>query len=58
MLLASNQTWLDRARAEILEICSGRIPDFDMISKMKLVIMFIHESLRLYPPVPLLPRHT
>ena len=37
MLLASNQTWQDRACAEVLEICCGRIPDFDMISKMKLV---------------------
>ncbi|KAK2386498.1 cytochrome P450 714C2 [Trifolium repens] len=57
MLLATNQNWQDRARAEVLEICSGRIPDYDMLSKMKQLTMIIHETLRLYPPAPLLLRH-
>jgi cytochrome P450 len=37
MLLATNQNWQDRARAEVLEICRGRIPDYDMLSRMKQV---------------------
>ena len=37
MLLASNQEWQDRVRAEVLEICKGRIPDSNMLSKMKQV---------------------
>lgn len=37
MLLAANQKWQDRVRAEVLEVCGGRIPDYDMIRKMKQV---------------------
>ncbi|MED6214054.1 hypothetical protein PIB30_099235, partial [Stylosanthes scabra] len=53
MLLASNQEWQDRVRAEALEICNGRIPDYHMLSKMKQLTTVIHETLRLYPPLPL-----
>ncbi|TKY47290.1 cytokinin trans-hydroxylase [Spatholobus suberectus] len=56
MLLASNQNWHDRVRAEVLEICRGRIPDFNMLCKMKQLTMVIHESLRLYPPVAVVSR--
>ncbi|XP_061348757.1 cytochrome P450 714C2-like [Gastrolobium bilobum] len=56
MLLASNQNWQDRVRAEVLEICKGRIPDSDMLYKMKQLTMVIHESLRLYPPVSVMSR--
>lgn len=37
MLLAINQEWQDRVRAEVLEICGGSMLDSDMIRKMKLV---------------------
>lgn len=37
MLLASNQNWHDRVRTEVLEICRGSIPDFNMLCKMKQV---------------------
>ncbi|KAH7847629.1 hypothetical protein Vadar_028336 [Vaccinium darrowii] len=56
MLLAANQEWQDHVRAEVLEICGGRIPDYDMIRKMKQLTMVLNESLRLYPPVPTLSR--
>lgn len=56
MLLASNKNWQDCARAKVLEICRGRIPNSDMLSKMKQLTMDIHETLRLYPPAPLLSR--
>ncbi|KAF5470304.1 hypothetical protein F2P56_010825 [Juglans regia] len=56
MLLASNQEWQDRVRAEVLDICPCGTPDADMLRKMKQLTMVIHESLRLYPPVPMLSR--
>ncbi|XWS66284.1 hypothetical protein CRYUN_Cryun05aG0186200 [Craigia yunnanensis] len=56
MLLASNPEWQDKARAEVLEICGGESPDTDMLRKMKTLTMVINESLRLYPPVPILSR--
>ena len=37
MLLASNQEWQARARAEVLDICDARIPNSDMVRKMKTV---------------------
>lgn len=37
MLLAANQEWQERVRAEVLDICKGQVPDGDMIRKMKLV---------------------
>ncbi|KAF9670979.1 hypothetical protein SADUNF_Sadunf13G0125500 [Salix dunnii] len=59
MLLAANKEWQDRVRAEVLEVCgSGCIPDADMLRKMKLLNMVIHESLRLYPPVAVVSRET
>ncbi|KAG7946616.1 hypothetical protein I3843_14G049100 [Carya illinoinensis] len=56
MLLASNQEWQDRVRAEVLDICQGITLDADMLRKMKQLTMVIHESLRLYPPVPAVSR--
>lgn len=56
MLLASNPEWQERIRSEVLEICKGQIPDYDMIRKMKLLTMAINESLRLYPPVAVVSR--
>ncbi|KAK2975008.1 hypothetical protein RJ640_026806 [Escallonia rubra] len=35
MLLASNQEWQDRVRAEALQVCKGHIPNVDMVLKMK-----------------------
>ncbi|KAK2979488.1 hypothetical protein RJ640_002021 [Escallonia rubra] len=35
MLLASNQEWQDRVRAEALHVCKGQIPNVDMVLKMK-----------------------
>ena len=40
MLLAVNQDWQERVRAEVLQVCQGRIPDGDMLNKMKQVISF------------------
>ena len=41
MLLASNPEWQQRVRAEVLEICADRMPDADMVRKMKTVSIYI-----------------
>ncbi|XP_038980808.1 cytochrome P450 714D1-like [Phoenix dactylifera] len=51
MLLALHQEWQDRARAEVMEVCGRRLPDFDMINKMRTLTMVIQETLRVFPPV-------
>ncbi|XAR60841.1 hypothetical protein NMG60_11034365 [Bertholletia excelsa] len=56
MLLAANPAWQDRVRAEVLQISKGQVPDYDMLRKMKELNMVIHESLRLYPPAPIISR--
>ncbi|OVA02197.1 Cytochrome P450 [Macleaya cordata] len=56
MLLASHPEWQARARAEVLHVCEGRVPDPDMLHKMKILTMVIQETLRLFPPAILLIR--
>ncbi|KAF4384402.1 hypothetical protein CsatB_029105 [Cannabis sativa] len=56
MLLAMNPQWQQRARSEVLDICCGQDPNFDMLRKMKQLTMVIHETLRLYPPVSVVSR--
>ncbi|KAH6757757.1 hypothetical protein C2S52_023322 [Perilla frutescens var. hirtella] len=56
MLLASNPRWQQQIRDEVVEICKGQIPDSEMVRKMKLLIMAINETLRLYPPVTVVSR--
>ncbi|KAL4599693.1 hypothetical protein ACB092_11G144400 [Castanea dentata] len=56
MLLASNPEWQQRVRSEVLEICADQMPNVDMVRKMKTLTMVIQESLRLYPPVPVVSR--
>ncbi|XP_047306869.1 cytochrome P450 714C2-like [Impatiens glandulifera] len=57
MLLASNPDWQDRIRKEVLQLVpTGETPDSNMLRKMKQVSMVINETLRLYPPVPVISR--
>ncbi|XP_038720275.1 cytokinin hydroxylase-like [Tripterygium wilfordii] len=56
MLLASNPSWQDKVRAEVMQVCNGGTPSLDHLSKLTLLNMVINESLRLYPPATLLPR--
>ncbi|KAH7544952.1 hypothetical protein FEM48_Zijuj01G0040600 [Ziziphus jujuba var. spinosa] len=56
MLLASNPIWQAKAREEVLQICGGQMPDNEMLPKMKTLTMVIQESLRLYPPAPVITR--
>ncbi|XP_050226703.1 cytokinin hydroxylase [Mercurialis annua] len=56
MLLASNPTWQQRVRDEVLQVCNGQTPSIDHLPKLTLLNMVINESLRLYPPATVLPR--
>jgi cytochrome P450 len=46
----------ERLRAEVLEVLGDRAPTFDDIHKLRYTNMVIQETMRLYPPVWLLPR--
>lgn len=37
MLLGLHPEWQDRARAEVIEVCDGRLPDARSLQKMKIV---------------------
>ncbi|MCO5600388.1 hypothetical protein L7F22_054500 [Adiantum nelumboides] len=58
MLLASNPTWQHRARHEALHLMRlhDGLPNFDMLSRLKVLGMILLESLRLYTPATLLAR--
>ncbi|CAA0831954.1 Cytochrome P450 714A1 [Striga hermonthica] len=58
MLLASNPEWQTRVRLEVHQVSQGRVPDLDMLRKMKQLHMVIQETMRLYPPTPTLSRET
>ncbi|KAH9324592.1 hypothetical protein KI387_004770, partial [Taxus chinensis] len=49
MLLSLNPNWQERIRTEVMEITQGRIPDAEMLFKMKNMSMVLSESMRLYP---------
>ncbi|KAF8675966.1 hypothetical protein HU200_047466 [Digitaria exilis] len=50
--------WQERARQEVLTHFGRAIPDFDSLSRLKIVTMILYEVLRLYPPIVLLTRRT
>ncbi|CAD6265419.1 unnamed protein product [Miscanthus lutarioriparius] len=56
MLLATNPSWQDKARAEVASVCGDAPPTADHIPKLTVLQMVINETLRLYPPATLLPR--
>ncbi|OVA09412.1 Cytochrome P450 [Macleaya cordata] len=56
MLLATNPSWQNKVRAEVVQVCNGEAPSTDHLPKLTLLNMVINESLRLYPPVSILPR--
>ncbi|KAK7316578.1 hypothetical protein RJT34_00143 [Clitoria ternatea] len=52
VVLSMHQNWQEKARAEVLDICGKRQPDFEAINRLKTVTMVLNEVLRLYPPLP------
>nr|CAB3458725.1 unnamed protein product [Digitaria exilis] len=60
-LLCTHPEWQDKLREEVRRECGGdrdRPPTHDMLNKLKLMNLFILETLRLYSPVPFIRRRT
>ncbi|RCV14174.1 hypothetical protein SETIT_2G404500v2 [Setaria italica] len=60
-LLSTHPEWQDKVREEVRRECGGdkdRAPTHDMLNKLKLMNLFVLETLRLYSPVPLIRRRT
>ncbi|CAO2207690.1 unnamed protein product [Urochloa humidicola] len=59
VLLSMHPEWQDRAREEVLRVfAAGTAPDYDGLSRLKIVTMVLYEVLRLYTPVPAVHRRT
>ncbi|CAL4964535.1 unnamed protein product [Urochloa decumbens] len=63
VLLSMHPEWQDRAREEVLRVFPGgaagtTAPDYDGLSRLKIVTMVLYEALRLYTPLPAVHRRT
>ncbi|KAH7443491.1 hypothetical protein KP509_02G036900 [Ceratopteris richardii] len=57
MLLAAHPEWQERVREEVRTACDAfGFPTSDSLHRLKLLSMVLNESLRLYPPVPIMTR--
>ncbi|TVU37670.1 hypothetical protein EJB05_10998 [Eragrostis curvula] len=52
-LLSTHPEWQDKLREEVRRECGDEVPTGDMLNKLKLVNMFLLETLRLYGPLRL-----
>ncbi|KAL5198165.1 hypothetical protein ABZP36_001677 [Zizania latifolia] len=55
-LLSTHPEWQEKLREEVAVECGDQVPTSDMLTKLKLVNMFLLETLRLYSPVLLIER--
>jgi PHYB activation tagged suppressor 1 len=55
-LLSTHPEWQEKLREEVRRECGDEVPTGDVLNKLKLVNMFLLETLRLYAPVSLLQR--
>uniref|UniRef100_A0ACD5YY77 Uncharacterized protein n=1 Tax=Avena sativa TaxID=4498 RepID=A0ACD5YY77_AVESA len=55
-LLSTHPEWQEKLREEVLGECGSEVPTGDMLNRLKLVNMFLLETLRLYAPVSTIQR--
>lgn len=57
-LLAATPEWQDRVAAEAREVLDRGTPDLSAVSRLKVARAVFRETMRLYPPVPMMVRET
>ncbi|KAJ4787713.1 Cytochrome P450 [Rhynchospora pubera] len=57
VVLSMHSESQEKARDEVLQRFGKQKPDFDGLSRLKIVTMILYEVLRLYPPAVMLTRH-
>uniref|UniRef100_A0A453MB72 Cytochrome P450 n=6 Tax=Triticinae TaxID=1648030 RepID=A0A453MB72_AEGTS len=55
-LLSTHPEWQQKLRAEVVGECGNEVPTGDVLNKLKLVNMFLLETLRLYSPLSTIQR--
>uniref|UniRef100_A0A0A9TEH6 Uncharacterized protein n=1 Tax=Arundo donax TaxID=35708 RepID=A0A0A9TEH6_ARUDO len=58
VLLSMHPEWQDRAREEVIDLFGKNKPEYEGLSRLKIVTIILYEVLRLYPPAIVFSRKT